>query len=88
MPITQQVKINVPELVEIYLVISQKNNKPMLALRRYITDYDLIKTVLSCAFHEVPLIVMPTFSNKVKAVASLVDKGILCKKNNQYYFTF
>lgn len=84
----QQVKTTAPLLVEVYLIISQKNNKPCIELRRSTTDYSLIKTILSCAFHEIPLIIMPTFSNKLKAVSNLVDKGILYKKNNNYYFTF
>lgn len=86
MPLLQQ-QVKEAPLVEIYLVISQKNSKPILELRRATTNMDLIKTILSCAFKEVPLIVMPTFSNKLKALSTLVDKGILYRRNNNYYFT-
>ena len=75
-------------LVPVFLIVSQKNSKPMLELRKSTTDYDLIKTIVSCAFHEIPLIIMPSFSNKMKAVTSLVDKGVLYRKDNKYYFTF
>ena len=87
MTLPQASKDKIP-LVQVYLVTTQRNNKPCLELRKVTTDYNLMKTILSCAFNEIPLIIMPTFSNKMKAVTNLVDKGILYRKENNYYFTF
>ena len=71
------------------LIISQKQDKPLLEIRKSTADIDIIKIILTCAFQNTPLIVQPTFSDKFKAISSLLNKGIIYKgKDDQYYFNF
>ncbi len=72
----------------IYLQISYKNNNPCIILRKDTTNPDIFKALLSCAFHERSIIVMPVFSDKLRSVSSLVEKGIIYKKGKEYFFTF
>ena len=70
------------------VIATHKNSKPAIELRGLTTNEDFIKAIVSCAYHGNPIIVMPTFNNKLKAISSLIDKGILYQKEGQYYFTF
>lgn len=74
------------------IIATQKNNKPCLELRRVTTDQEIIKNILMCAFDSTPIIIMPTFNNRIRAIASLIEKGILYQKkesgSDKFYFTF
>jgi hypothetical protein len=76
-----------------YVSVTEKQQKggvyPCLELRRVITSFPLIKSILSCAFHETPIITIPTFTNKILSLSSLVEKGVLYynEKDKNYYFT-
>jgi len=73
----------------ISIVISEKNDKPIIELRKNTSDPEIIKAIISCAFHNRPIIVQPTLNDKVKAIGSLLEKGIIYKgEDGQYYFTF
>jgi len=77
-----------PIAYPISIVISERNDKPCLELRKVSTDTEIIKAIISCAFHGRPIIVQPTFNDKVKAIGSLLEKGIIYKgADGQYYFT-
>lgn len=73
--------------LELSIIISNKNNAPCIEVRRCINDIQLIKTILTSAFHNRPLIVQPTFRNKYTAIANLIDKGIIYRENDEFYFT-
>jgi hypothetical protein len=70
------------------VIATHKNNKPALELRGLTTNEDFIKAIVTCAYHGIPIIVMPTFNNKLRALSSLVDKGILYQEEGNYKFTF
>lgn len=81
-PLPNEIPFNVS------IVVTEKNNKPCVELRKTTTDRDTIKRIISCAFHEIPIIVIPKFNNKYHALASLGEKGIIYRKKEQYFFTF
>lgn len=68
------------------IVVTQKNSKPAIELRALTTDPNIIKGLVSCAYHDIPVIVMPKFYDLTKSLASLVDKGILYKDGDQFFF--
>jgi hypothetical protein len=70
------------------IIVTEKNSKPCLELRRATTDAEIIKQIIRCAFHSKPIIIMPSFNDRMRGISSLVDKGILYRENNQLYFTF
>lgn len=79
-------------LFQLSLVVTIKGDKPAIELRGSTTDKELLKILVQSAYRNIPLIVMPKFTNLPKSLASLVEKGILyIEYNNQnqpiYYFT-
>lgn len=74
--------------IEISVIVTQKNDKPAIELRRCSTDPRIIKQVLSCAYHGQPVTLLPTFTSPMQSLASMVEKGIVHKdpEDGQYYF--
>lgn len=70
------------------IIITEKNSKPCLEIRRVTTDEQIIKDIIRCAFHNQPIIVLPQFTDRMRSISSLVDKGILIKEGDNMYFTF
>lgn len=73
-------------LVSIPIIVKNRNSTPCILLRTHITDIDIIKKVISCAFHGRPIILMPIFTNKLRSLASLIEKGIIYRKGEEWYF--
>jgi hypothetical protein len=75
-------------LMEMPVIILEKHGKPCIELRRAITDQELIKAVVSAAWHEKPIIIIPRFKDKIRSLANLIDKGIIYKdqETEQYLF--
>lgn len=63
--------------------------KPCVVLRRYTTDIDIMKQIIQAALNKVPLIIMPKFTDEIRSISSLIEKGILYRNadNGEYYFT-
>lgn len=75
-------------LMSVNVLIHNKNGVPAVELRSQTTDLNLIKTIISCAYRDIPIIIMPKFSDKLNSISSCVEKGILMRDNDQYFFTF
>jgi hypothetical protein len=78
-------KIN---LIPIKVIILNSNKIPSIELRCIINEPETIKTVVSAAFHSQPLTLMPEFTNKIRSLSSLMEKGVLYMEKGKYYFTF
>lgn len=61
---------------------------PTLEIRKVIRDPEIIKEILSAAFHDETITAVPNFTNKVKALATLQEKGIIYynEKEKKYLF--
>lgn len=70
------------------MTVTQKNGYPCVMLRRTITETELLKIIVACALFEVPIQVIPTFQDRARSVASMVEKGILYYKNEEKEFFF
>lgn len=71
------------------LIIKHKNGCPAVELRKLTTDDTLIKQLISAAFHNQPIVIQPTFYNRLQSLNSMVDKGIIYKDaDGQFYYTF
>lgn len=79
--------------LSITLMLSQQEDIPYLMIRRKLTltdkNIDTIKTLLSCAFSDQPVIVYPKFLDKFSAIGTLCEKGILYRDNKtgKYIYT-
>jgi len=73
---------------KISVIVTSKNNLPCLELRSATNDIETIKKIVSSAWRRQPLIVMPTFTDELRSLNSLIEKGILYKdEEGQYRFT-
>lgn len=84
----EQTENIIPYTINIHII--EKNNKPTIKLIKEINDEELIKTIITCAFHNKPIILQPIFTDRLKAISSLLEKGIIFKnkEDGSYYFTF
>lgn len=76
-----------PVIIKGNITVTQKNNKPCIELRKITTNEDLIKAVVRCAFANTPILIQPTFTDKFESINSLIKKGIIYKKGDEYFFT-
>jgi len=79
-------EINTIDLFNVNLQISEKNQLPCLEIRKVTTDPEIIKTILKCAYHGVPITVMPVFTNNMRSITTLLEKGIIYKEGNRLLF--
>jgi predicted permease len=74
-------------LMGVNLIVTHKNKRPAIELRSLTTNPALIKTLLSCAYHGIPVIIMPKFTDALQSLNSCIEKGILIKEGQEYFFT-
>lgn len=68
--------------LDVPVIITEKQNLPSVLLRRQATDVNIIKLVVSAAFHSKPIIIMPFFTNKLKSISTMIEKGIIYYDND------
>lgn len=75
-------------ILTVNVQVTNLRGKPCLELRKTFTDINDIKSIVSSAWHDQSIVIMPIFSDKVNALGSLIKNGILYKdKDGQYKFT-
>jgi hypothetical protein len=74
------------EYLKISVIVSVKDNAPCIELRRTITDPEILKMVVQHAWRGDAIAILPSFSDKVKSINSLIDKGILYREGDKLYF--
>lgn len=75
-------------LFTVSIVITSKNGNPAIEMRALTTNPDIIKQVISAAYHNQPVVVLPQFTNLVQSLNSCIQKGILVRDDaGQYFFT-
>ena len=65
------------KLFEINVQVHMKHGKPAIELRTMTSELDLIKAIVSAAYHNQPLVILPKFSNKLKSLAQLQEVKLL-----------
>jgi hypothetical protein len=78
---------DINKLMGVNVVITHKNGKPAVELRALTTDPFLIKTLLSCGYRNVPVVILPQFSNLASSLNAAIEKGILVREKEEYFFT-
>lgn len=73
-------------LINASIIITQRNSLPAIEIRRVTTDPATIKAIVSAAYHDKPIIIMPQFTNKMQSINTLIEKGILYRKGDQYHW--
>ena len=80
-------KEELSKLMGVSVLVHNKDGKPAVELRSMTLDPDLIKLLISCAYYGRPIIIMPKFTDTIQSLNSCIEKGILVKQENQYFFT-
>lgn len=75
-------------IFQVSLIVITKNNLPAIELRSSTTDISLIQALVKAAYHNQPIQILPRFSNLPKSLGSLIEKGIMYKDGNDYFFTY
>ena len=76
-------------ILSVPVIISKKGGYPIIELRKATSNEEVMKKILSCAFHETPIIIMPQFTDKMQSISSMLEKGIIYKnEEGGYNFTF
>jgi len=73
---------------EVGVIVTEKNNQPCIELRRNTSNIDIIKKIVSCAYHNQPVTVLPVFYNRMRSLSALVEKGLIYRNvmDGKYYF--
>jgi len=74
------------DLLNVNLQIISKYGSPALEIRKVVIDPEVIKTILKCAYHGVPIVVLPAFTNKLRSITTLMEKGIIYKEGDKLLF--
>lgn len=69
-----------------YMVVTVKNGLPFIEIRRGTSNNELVKSLIFCALHNKPVLMQPTFTDNARALGALIEKGILHKEGENYYF--
>jgi hypothetical protein len=72
----------------IRVIITIRNNKPCIELRKVITDLELIKDVTTSILEQKPIILQPTVLNRVKYIGRLKELGIIYEENKTLQYLF
>lgn len=73
--------------LRVNLIITNYNGYPAIEIRRVITDMDIIKQIIYAADSERTILALPTFRDKFKARANLINSGILYEKDGNCFFS-
>jgi hypothetical protein len=76
------------ELYGVNIVITHKNNKPCIELRKVTTDEHIIKSIIESAWNNQPIVVQPSFTNRIKAINTLIEKGIISRNTETGDYDF
>jgi hypothetical protein len=65
--------------LEIPLTIFERKSLscPAVKITKEVYDVELIKILVHCAYHNLPIVIVPKFTNKLKSISCLVEKGLL-----------
>lgn len=70
-------KSPVPVNFQVFLTVMHKNSKQAIEIRRNTVEPEAIKAIITAAFKNEPIVVFPTFRNRLRATATLMANKIL-----------
>jgi|WetSurMetagenome_2_1015567.scaffolds.fasta_scaffold393219_2 hypothetical protein len=71
---------------KVSVTLTKLHGKQAIQLRGITTDNTLMKKVISAAYREQPLIILPRFTDKMQATARLLEYKILYKNKRGVLF--
>lgn len=68
--------------------ITQRNGTPLLILNRETSNIDIIRGVIEAALYNQTIVVLPQFTDRIKSINSMLEKGILYYDNEKDNYAF
>ena len=75
-----------PLNLNVWVCLNSKKDSCII-LKKETNKQEIIKTVVYCALNNVPLVIQPIFNNRLNALNSLIEKGIIYREKDNLYFT-
>ena len=74
--------------IRVNVIISCKNGKPAVLMQRLTTDTEIVKLICSAAYRDETVVILPQFTDKLKGLSSMIQKGIIAlnKETQEYEF--
>jgi len=64
-------------IITVPVAICDKNGKPAVEIRKSVTDTDIIRYILTAAYRDQPIIVMPNFRDKLQSLDAMQKKEMI-----------
>ena len=61
----------------VFLHVKKKNNLPAIEIRKFTCNPEAIKIIIDCAVFLKPILVFPTFRDRLRAMAALSQNKII-----------
>jgi hypothetical protein len=84
--IGHQNKIIIPPSVS--MTVMEKHGRPCIEVRTLFSDPEIIRGLITAAYNERPVMIQPKFSDKMRSLSTLIDKGIIYRDNGDGNFYF
>lgn len=75
---------NVP--ISLSISIAKDDEAPYISLRREIQNKEIIIAIIEAALHEKPVLFLPMFRDKTRALSQLLKNGVIYEENGKYKY--
>jgi hypothetical protein len=83
--VKEGIALKVP--IDVSLAIFENMGNPTIQIRKTVSDWDLMKHIISAAFEGNAIMIRPVFNDRLKAINALIDKGIMYRDGDTLFFT-
>ena len=74
------------KLFNVNIIITDNSNIPTIELRKVVKmnpeNKQLFIDIISAAYNEIPITIMPSFSNKLLSIGSMLKRGWICEETD------
>lgn len=74
--------------ITVNVLVKSHDKQPCIELRRLIIRSEMIKEIVSAAYHDKPIVILPKFNNKIQAVGALATKKIIYFNQDTQEYNF
>lgn len=78
--------LNLDKPIKVNVLIQIKRDQPAIELRTLTTNPEIMKYLISAAAHAKPVVILPSFTDPIASLNSLIQKGIIYRDGEEFYF--
>ena len=72
--------------ISLSISIAKDDEAPYLSLRREIQKKEIMIAIIEAALHEKPVLFLPIFRDKTRALSQLLENGVIYEENGKYKY--